>query len=88
MWNWTRGKTVEEASRALEIPMQTYCRWRLDYNHRRRHSALGYQTPTGFAASRVLKDSAALHPPDHGTTTGLKLSHSGWCKIWVWVSMC
>ena len=57
-------------------------RWRLDYNHRRPHSALDYQTPAAFAANCVLKDSATLHPPEHRTTTDLKLSHSEWYKIW------
>ena len=57
-------------------------RWRLDYNHRRRHSALGYQTPAAFAANCVLEHSATLHPPEHRTTTDLKLSHSEWYKIW------
>jgi len=40
-------------------------RWRLDYNHRQRHSALGYQTTAAFAANCVLEDSATLHPPEH-----------------------
>ena len=31
--------------------------WRLDYNHRRRHSALGCHTPADFAATCVLADS-------------------------------
>ena len=33
-------------------------RWRLDYNHRRRHRALDYQTSAAFAASCVLNDGA------------------------------
>jgi transposase InsO family protein len=57
-------------------------RWRLDDNHRRPNSALGYQTPAAFAANCVLEDSATLHPPEHRTTTDPKLSHSEWYKIW------
>ncbi len=25
--------------------------WKIDYNHHRRHSALGYRTPAGYAAT-------------------------------------
>ncbi len=56
-------------------------RWRLDYNHRRPHSALDYQAAAAFAASCVLLDSATVHPPEHRTTTAPKLSHSEWDKI-------
>jgi len=53
-------------------------RWRLDYNHQRRHSALDYQTPAAFAANCVLQDSATLSPPDHSPTTESGFSHSEW----------
>ncbi|MEO2033715.1 MAG: integrase core domain-containing protein, partial [Planctomycetaceae bacterium] len=53
-------------------------RWRLDYNHQRRHSALDYQTPAAFAANCVLQDSATLNPSDHSPTTEPGFSHSGW----------
>jgi putative transposase len=34
--------------------------WRLEYNHRRPHSSLGYATPAAFAASCAAAPSAAL----------------------------
>jgi len=35
-------------------------RWRLDYNHRRPHSSLDYQTPATYAVGCVLKTQAWL----------------------------
>jgi transposase InsO family protein len=53
-------------------------RWRLDYNHQRRHSSLDYQTPAAFAANCDLNDSATLHRSDHSLTIEPGVSHLGW----------
>jgi putative transposase len=37
---------------------------RLDYNHHRPHSSLGYRTPAKFAAAQI-KPGVASHPPDN-----------------------
>lgn len=41
--------------------------WRLEYNHRRPHSSLGYVTPAAFAASHAAASLAALGKPQHAT---------------------
>lgn len=40
-------------------------RWRMDYNHHRPHSMLGWQTPATFAAACAAPGSATPHPPQH-----------------------
>ena len=53
-------------------------RWRLDYNHHRPHSRLGWQSPAAFAATCVPSDSATPHPSEHTQgNIGLTLTELG-----------
>ena len=50
-------------------------RWRLDYNHHRRHSALDYETPAAFAARSVQQDFATLSPVEQNVLPEPRFSH-------------
>jgi putative transposase len=50
---------------SLEEARWVIDRWRLDYNHHRRHSALDYETPAAYAARCVQQDFATLSPVEH-----------------------
>ena len=71
---WSRGRLRDELlNRELFLSMEearwVIDRWQLDYNHRRIHSALDYQTPAAYAADCVPPASAAPLPTKHSRTT-------------------
>lgn len=60
---------------SLEEARWVIDRWRLDYNHHRRHSALDYETPAAFAARSVQQDFATLRPVEQNVLPELRFSH-------------
>ena len=60
---------------SLEEARWVIDRWRLDYNHHRRHSALDYETPAAFAARCVQQDFATLSPVEHSKLPEPRFSH-------------
>ena len=78
-----KGRTVKEVCQMIGIADQAYYRWRMDYNHRRPHSRLGWMTPAAFAArwmSATVGSSGfgfASSSETHGQSVGLILIQVG-----------
>jgi len=60
---------------SLEEARWVIDRWRLDYNHHRRHSALDYETPAAYAARSVQQDFATLRPVEQNVLPEPRFSH-------------
>ena len=68
MGEWIRGIIKRQTARRATKPRVVLSlaevryvldEWRLDYNHRRLHSALDWQTPAAFAATLKPQDDRA-----------------------------
>jgi len=56
LWDREIFLSIEEVRYVVE-------RWRMDYNHHRPHSSLGYMAPAAFAGTCIGPDSATLRQP-------------------------
>jgi transposase InsO family protein len=52
-------------------------RWRMDYNHYRPHSSLGYMSPAAFEAGCLGSDSAPLRQPQDKDKASNSLIETG-----------
>ena len=84
----SRGETVAQACKAIEVTEQTYYRWRKQYNEVHPHSSLGYQPPApeAWEVAAVGKPSASLRSSPRHSLSACD-SHRTWYKDWGLVSV-